>query len=99
MSDDTSGNTSANEPATDWQRLRSMTDEQVHAAITDDPDIVPTDEAFWADAHVVLPRVQESVTIRIDTDVLEWFCGERGFQARIDAILRAYMDARTRGGS
>jgi uncharacterized protein (DUF4415 family) len=98
MSDDTSGNTSANEPATDWQRLRNMTDEQVHAAITDDPDIVPTDKAFWEDAHVVLPRLKESVTISIDADVLEWFRGEQRFQARVNAILRAYMDAQTRGG-
>jgi uncharacterized protein (DUF4415 family) len=59
---------------------------------------VPTDEAFWEDAHVVLPRVKESVTINIDADVLEWFRGEDGFQTRINAILRAYMDAQTRGG-
>ena len=98
MSDDTSGNTSANEPATDWRRLRSMSDEEVHAAITDDPDIVPTDEAFWEGAHVALPRVKESVTISIDADVLEWFRGEQGFQTKINAILRAYMDAQTRGG-
>jgi uncharacterized protein (DUF4415 family) len=98
MSDDTSGNTSANESATDWRRLRSMTDEEIHAAITDDPDIAPTDEAFWVDAHVVLPRVKESVTISIDADVLEWFRGEQGFQTKINAILRAYMDAQMRGG-
>ena len=92
-----SGNTSANEPVTDWKRLRNMTDEQIHAAITDDPDIVPTDEAFWADAQVVRPRQKQSVTINRDADLLEWFRGEQGFQARINAILRAYMDARNRG--
>jgi hypothetical protein len=47
MSDDNSGTTSTTEPKTDWRRLRSMTDEEVHAAIIDDPDANPTDEVFW----------------------------------------------------
>jgi hypothetical protein len=38
MSDDISGTTSKTEPKTDWRRLRSMSDEEVHAAIIDDPD-------------------------------------------------------------
>jgi len=96
MNDDTSGNTSKTEPATDWKRLRTMTDEEVHAAITADPDIAPTDEAFWKDARVVIPRQRETVTMNLDADLLKWFRGERGFQARINAILRAYMNAQNR---
>jgi uncharacterized protein (DUF4415 family) len=75
---------------------RSLTDEEVHAAITADPDIVPTDEAFWKDARVIVPHRRETVTMDLDADVLEWFRGERGFQARINAILRAYMNAQNR---
>jgi hypothetical protein len=41
------GTTSKIEPKTDWKRLRSMTDEEIRAAIIDDPDAKPTDEAFW----------------------------------------------------
>jgi uncharacterized protein (DUF4415 family) len=93
--DDTCGNDSANEAA-NWRRLRGTTNGELHDAITDDPDIVPTDDAFWENAHLVLSRVKESVTINIDADVLEWFRGEQGFQARINAILRAYMNAQTR---
>ena len=70
MSDDTSGNTSATEPTTNWRRLRTMTDEQVHAAITADPDITPTDEAFWKDARVVIPHRRETVTMDLDADIL-----------------------------
>jgi len=51
MNDDTSGTTSTTEPKTDWRRLRSMTDEEVRAAIIDDPDVKPTDEVFWKDAR------------------------------------------------
>ena len=96
MNDDTSGNTSKTEPATDWKRLRTMTDEEVHAAITADPDIEPTDEAFWKDARIVIPRRKETVTIDLDADLLEWFRSERGYQTRINAILRAYMNAQNR---
>jgi len=93
MSDDTSGTISTTEPKTDWRRVRSMTDEEVHAAIIDDPDAKPTDEAFWKEARLVMPRRKETVTIRLDADLLEWFRSERGYQTRINAILRAYMNA------
>jgi uncharacterized protein (DUF4415 family) len=72
-----------------------MTDEDVHAAINDDPDAKPTDEEFWRGARVVLPRRKETVTMRLDADLLEWFRRERGYQTRINAILRAYMNAHT----
>lgn len=58
MNDKTSDNTSKTEPATDWERLRTMTDDEVHAAVTADPDIKPTDEAFWKDASLVIPPAQ-----------------------------------------
>jgi uncharacterized protein (DUF4415 family) len=93
MSDDTSGTISTTEPRTDWRRLRSMTDQEIHAAIVDDPDAKPTDEAFWKDARVVTPRRKTTVTMRLDADLLEWFRSERGYQTRINAILRAYMKA------
>jgi len=97
MNDDTSGTTSTTEPKTDWRRLRSMTDEEVHAAIIDDPDASPTDEAFWTDARAVMPRRKETVTMRLDADLLEWFRRERGYQTRINSILRAYMKAHPSG--
>jgi uncharacterized protein (DUF4415 family) len=93
MNDDISGSTSKTEPATDWDRLRTVTDDDVHAAIASDPDIKPTDEAFWKDVHVVMPQRKETVTIRLDADLLAWFRRERGYQTRINAILRAYMAA------
>jgi BrnA antitoxin of type II toxin-antitoxin system len=33
------------------------------------------------------------VTMRLDADLLEWLRRERGYQTRINAILRAYMNA------
>ena len=34
------------------------------------------------------------LTIRVDREVLDWFRGQgRGYQTRINALLRAYMEA------
>ncbi len=95
MNDDSSGDTSRAEPVTDWTRVRAMTDDEAHAAVLNDPDINATDEAFWKDARIVMPRPNETVTMRLDADLLEWFRKERGYQTRINAILRAYMSAQT----
>ena len=96
MKDDISGDTSKRKPTTNWDRLRAMTDAEIHAAAANDPDAQPTDEAFWKDARVVMPTRKETVTMRLDADLLEWFRRERGYQTRINAILRAYMGANAR---
>lgn len=73
-----------------------MSDEEIRTALTGDPDIKPTDEAFWEGARLVEPRRQETVALPIDADVLDWFRGQKGYQARINSILRAYMNAEQR---
>ena len=93
MSGDTIGKTSKVEPGTDWRRLRRMTDEEVHAAVLEDPEIKPTDEDFWKTARIVMPRPKKTVTMRLDADLLGWFRRKPGYQTRINAILRAYMNA------
>ena len=93
MNDRSIGSTAAvevTEPATDWARLREMDDADIAA----DPDAALTDEAFWASAKVVLPARKQTVTLRLDADVLAWFRRERGYQTKINAILRSYMGAK-----
>jgi len=35
-----------------------------------------------------------SISLRVDADVLEWFKAQgRGYQTRINAVLRAFKDA------
>ena len=49
----------------------------------------------WANARLDLPEPPKAVLhMRIDRDLLEFFKrGGRGYQTRINAILRAYKDA------
>jgi uncharacterized protein (DUF4415 family) len=79
--------------ATNWGRLRSMGDAEIHKGIAADSDARATDEAFWKDANVVWPTRKQVVTMRLDSDLLRWFRQQRGYQTRINAILRAYMAA------
>jgi uncharacterized protein (DUF4415 family) len=79
---------------TDWRRVDALTDERVRRGIEEDPDARPTDEDFWKKAKLVMPQVKETMTIRLDADVLEWFRRQgKGYQTRINAILRSYMHA------
>ena len=79
---------------TDWERVDAMTDEEI-----DTSDIPPLDEAFFANAEVRLPKPKVPITIRLDDDVLRWFRGMgRGYQTRINAVLRTYMEAHQNRG-
>jgi uncharacterized protein (DUF4415 family) len=95
--DATSGKASKSNRSTDWNRLRRLSDAEIRKGIEADSDAHPTDEAFWKNAKVVLPRRKEIVTMRLDADLLEWFRQQEGYQTRINAILRAYMKANSAG--
>jgi hypothetical protein len=42
--------------ASDWKRVRSMTDRQIRRDVEGDADAQPTDAKFWKTARVVLPQ-------------------------------------------
>lgn len=80
---------------TDWKKLRNVSNAAIRRGIASDPDAHATDEGFWRDAKIVWPARKEIVTMRLDADLLEWFRQQRGYQTRVNAILRAYMNAHT----
>jgi uncharacterized protein (DUF4415 family) len=73
-----------------------MTDKQID--FSDTPEVTPD---MFARAVVrrglkPVPR-KEQLTIRVDSDVLEWYRRQGpGYQTRINALLRAYMQERAR---
>jgi uncharacterized protein (DUF4415 family) len=78
---------------TDYAALDAMTDEDIAKAVAEDPDAAPLD-IDWTKARLVLPAGKESVTLRVDKDVLDWFRKQgKGYQTRINAVLRAYKEA------
>ena len=57
-------------------------------------DIPELEKDFLKYATLVLPEPKATVTMRMDRKVLKWFNSQgRGDQTRINALLRAYMQA------
>lgn len=72
---------------TDWQYLKDGSDKGI-----DFSDIPRLGPEFWKKAQVRLPQKKESLTLRLDHDVVAWFRGAgRGYQTKMNAVLRAYM--------
>lgn len=71
------------------ERLAARPEEEA-----DTSDIPELDEAFWKNAERgrFYRPLKESTTVRIDADVLHWLKSKgRGYQTRINAILREAM--------
>ena len=83
----------SNKQGTDWKGLRARSDRQIRRALAEDPDASPTDATFWKKASVVMPAPKQTITIRLDADLLQWLRRQKGYQTRINAVLRTYMNA------
>lgn len=78
---------------TNWNRVDKIKDKEI-----DYSDIPELDDVFFKKAKVEMPHTKDSVTLRIDHEVLEWFKQhEAKYQSRINAILRAYYKAHHKG--
>jgi uncharacterized protein (DUF4415 family) len=76
--------------SSDLKRLDKMTDEDINYS-----DIPPLDDSFFTRETVTLPKKKDSVTLRIDHDVLEYFKHQgKGYQTLINAILKTYAHAK-----
>ncbi len=59
-------------------------------------DIPELGDEFFTKATVPWPPVKHQLTIRLDADVLEWLkANGRGYQTRINRILRAAMESQS----
>lgn len=73
----------------DLSRVDKTKDETI-----DYTDIPPLDDSFFIRETVKLPRAKESITLRVDHDVLEWFKQQgKGYQTKMNAILKSYVKA------
>jgi len=90
--------TTSKRSGTDWKRVDALEDRKIN--FSDTPELTPE---MFARAIVrrglkPVPR-KAQLTVRIDSDVLEWYRGQGpGYQTRINALLRAYMQERKKVG-
>jgi uncharacterized protein (DUF4415 family) len=88
----------ARKSASDLKRLKVLKDSDI---------VVDEDAPAWSPemfARAIVkrgletPRAKQLLSLRVDSDVGEWFRAQgRGYQSRMNAFLRAYMDAHRRG--
>ena len=85
---------SSRKSASDIKRVAALRDTQI---VVDDDAPAWTPEMF---ARAVVkrgldaPPTKTLLSLRVDSDVVEWFRAQgRGYQSRMNALLRAYMDA------
>ena len=77
---------------TDWKKVANLTDAEIEAAMARDPEWADFDDFDWSEAVLVIPPGKKAISIRIDADVLDFFRRQgSGYQRRMNAVLRSYM--------
>ena len=72
---------------TNYNKLNKLSDKDI-----DYSDIPETDEEFWNDAQIIFPTKKTHLSIRLDDDIISWFKQfGRGYQTKINAVLRSYI--------
>jgi uncharacterized protein (DUF4415 family) len=80
------------ESRTDWARAGAVTQAELEASIADDPDEAGM-VVDWSSASFEMPQPKAVLNMRVDRDVLDFFRQEgRGYQTRINAVLRSYVE-------
>jgi uncharacterized protein (DUF4415 family) len=78
---------------TDTARIDAMTNDDIARSAADDPDAPPVD-IDWTQARLSLPPGKDTVTLRLDRDVLDWLRAQgKGYQTRINQVLRAWYES------
>lgn len=78
------------ESLTDWAKVDALTEEELLASIDFEEEGVPVPGTAMAG----IPPMKKQITLRLDRDIIDWFKrqGPR-YQTRMNAVLRAYVDA------
>ena len=85
---------------TDWARVDALTDRDIKAAVKTDPDAAPILNKKWFErAIVVMPERKVPISLRVDREVVDWFKARgKRYQSRMNAVLKAYMQAHRKAG-
>ena len=69
--------------------IKSIKDKDI-----DYSDIPELSESFLKKANLEMPKTKTAISLRLDTDILEWFKsqGEK-YQTKMNAVLKAFKTA------
>jgi uncharacterized protein (DUF4415 family) len=83
------------EVRSDWAAAEALTAAEIERAADEDGGSLPED--WQAGVELGVPEAATPVHIRLDTSVVRWFKAQgRGYQTRINTVLRAYVRAQQR---
>ncbi len=90
---------SARSVGTDWAKVDALTEEQIERMAQADAENPATTADDWACGVVGLPPMKTPVNAKFDIDVVAWFKSQgRGYQTRMNAVLRHYMETHRKAG-
>lgn len=70
-----------------------MPDEEIARSVSDDADWTGIEDIDWSKAEIAVPVNKVPVSIRLDPDIVDFFRKTgRGYQRRMNAVLRHYME-------
>ncbi len=73
------------------KRLEEL--ENIPESAIDTSDIPELDAKFWEKAKLVTPLTKQAISLRVDSDVLDWFKSQgKGYQSLMNAVLRSYVE-------
>jgi len=88
-------NSTSNKSGTDFKRLDAMTDADID--FSDIPEVTPEMFAKGIVRRGLKPITKKQLTLRLDSDLIEWFKEQgQGYQTKMNALLRAYMEEHKR---
>jgi uncharacterized protein (DUF4415 family) len=93
--DEIAARLASGESRTDRARVDAMSRDEVERLADDEDGALP---AGWESTVVLgLPSRKADIHIRLDGDVVDWFKDSgKGYQTRINAVLRAFVETRRR---
>ncbi|NJS11044.1 MAG: BrnA antitoxin family protein [Microcoleus sp. CSU_2_2] len=73
------------------KRLEEL--ENIPESAIDTSDIPELDASFWEQAKLVEPLTKQAISLRVDSDVLDWFKNQgKGYQSLMNSVLRSYVE-------
>jgi uncharacterized protein (DUF4415 family) len=70
------------------EELNSISDSDI-----DTSDIPELDRNFWKNAKMITPRTKQAISLRVDSDVLDWFKNQgKGYQSLMNSVLKSYVE-------
>jgi uncharacterized protein (DUF4415 family) len=83
------------ESRSDWRAAEALSQAEVER-LADEAD-GPLPEGWESTVELGVPQRRQAIHIRLDPEVLRWFKAlGPGYQTRINAVLRAFVQARQR---